>query len=65
MTKKSKITVSSYLVSKICERAKDLGIVLAIVNEDLDYAELTLFGDNARVLSEEIEQGKIFLKDQS
>ena len=62
MTKKVKISVSSYLVSKICERAKVLEVVLAIEHEDLDYAELTLFGDNARMLSEEIEQGKLFLK---
>lgn len=62
MTKKIKISVSSYLVGKICDRAQDLGVVLTINHEDLDYAELVLFGDNAHILEDEIEQGKIFLK---
>lgn len=64
MTKKVKISVSSYLVHKIIERAKELSVILTIDHEDLDYAELALFGNNARLLADEIESGKIFLKIQ-
>lgn len=62
--KKVKTGIATFLIDKVLERADELNVTVCCTTDDLDYADLVLFGDNATLLREEIEQGLINIKTQ-
>lgn len=62
--KKVKTGVATFLIDKVLERAAELNVTVCCSTDDLDHADLVLFGDNATLLRKEIEQGLINIKTQ-
>ena len=57
--KKIKTSCAYMILPHVITRAKQLHVTVCILNDDFDYTEIELYGDNANIVADEINSGII------